>query len=126
MPCATSNAHKNTAPRAFRYQKASPRLFLWGMIWMTGYAANYFAPRVWQLWPVLVATGIVGSIWIGRRPATKQPSSAFAWRYTATLLAGFLSVAALLAILPAASSAQIDALFPLMASRKLWVIESVV
>lgn len=99
--------------RAYRYQKASPHFFLWGGVWVVGYAATYGGLRPVMVWPVLVILGIAGSFWIGWRSGAKS-SRAYAWRYATTVLTAFLFIEALLAILPPKSNLQVDALFPLL------------
>jgi hypothetical protein len=97
----------------YRYQKAAPHLFLWGVIWMVGYAAAYAGARASLLWPVVILPGIIGTFLITWRAGAKR-SRAFGWRYAATLFAVFLFIAALSAILPPRSNEQIDAFFPLL------------
>jgi hypothetical protein len=99
--------------RAYRYQKVSPHFFLWGAIWVVGYGLTYARASAAVIWPLLVVLGILGSFWLGRRRGAKS-SRAYAWRYATTVLAAFLFIEALLAILPPKSSLQVDALFPLL------------
>lgn len=103
---------------AYRYEKSSRHLFLWGVIWMVGYGVTYVRPRSSLIWAVLVVIGIIGTFWISWRTRTKRSRASFGWRYAATLLAVFLFIEALVAILPPKSNAQIDALFPLLIA--LW------
>lgn len=99
---------------AFRYQKASPHLFLWGVIWAIGYAFTYFRPNIWLIWLPLLAIGMVGSFWIQRGLSPERSQASAGWRYVATLVALFLFTAALFAIFPPQSSAQAASLIPLL------------
>lgn len=99
---------------AYGYQKSSPHLFLWGVIWIIGYAVAYARPAWHLFWPVLAVIGIFGSFFIGRRTSRASSQARLGWRFAATFIAAFLFIAALFAILPPQSSLQIDAFFPLL------------
>jgi hypothetical protein len=99
---------------AFRYQKASPHLFLWGVIWVIGYASTYFRPKIWLVWIPLLTIGMIASFWIELRASRERSRSAAAWRYVGTAVALFLFITALFAILPPRSSAQGGAVIPLL------------
>jgi hypothetical protein len=102
---------------SYGYQRSAPHLFLWGVIWIVGYTAAYFRPHWYPLWIVLIAAGVLGSYWIGRRShATHSPG--MGWRYGATVFAVCLFIEALFAIFPPKSTAQVDAFFPLLIA--LW------
>jgi hypothetical protein len=98
---------------AYHYQKASPHLLLWGVIWMVGYAATYVRPQWPVIWPAVLVPGIVGSLWIEWR-ARAAHSQGLGWRYAATLLAVFLFIEALVAVFPPKSGAQMSAFFPIL------------
>lgn len=100
--------------QAYHYRKASPHLFLWGVIWIVGYAITYARPRWHLLWIILTITGVLGSFWIGQRARTGESQASFGWRYAASFIAVFFFIVALFAILPPQSSLQIDAFFPLL------------
>jgi hypothetical protein len=99
---------------AYHYQKAAPHLFLWGVIWIVGYGVTYVRPQAWVIWWALVAIGVIGSFWIGWSGASSRAQASSGWRYGATLIAVFLFISALVAILPPKSTNQIDALFPIL------------
>lgn len=100
---------------AYRYQRFSPHLFLWGVIWIVGYAAEYVQPSATVVWFLLVLVGIIGSFWIGFRAEPKRSDASKAgWQYGTTALAIFLFICALFAILPPRSEAQIGAFFPIL------------
>lgn len=105
---------------AYRYQKSSPHLFLWGVIWIIGYIVAYARPRDWPVWAALVVVGTIGSLWINWRAEAKRERASSGWRYATTLLALYLFTGAFFAILPPRSSAQIDAFFPLLIA--LWYV----
>jgi hypothetical protein len=99
---------------AFRYQKVSPHLFLWGVIWIIGYGVVYLRPRDWVVWIPLLLVGILASFWIDRRAQIDRSPASAGWRYVLTILALFLFTSAVYAILPPSSSAQAGALIPLL------------
>lgn len=104
------HAAEKRSATAFHYQAAAPHLFIWGAIWVVGYAGIYRWPHAWPLWPVLVVLGTVASWRVGSRFA----KPAYRWRYGATVVALVAFVAAIFAVLPPQSSAQINALFPIL------------
>lgn len=103
---------------AYRYQKSSPHLFLWGVIWIVGYATNYFHVRWYLIWPALLLIGVIGSFWINSRIGASHSRASLGWRYAATLLALYFFTGALFAILPPKSALQADAFFPILIA--LW------
>ncbi len=108
-----AHAERHSAS-AFRYQKASPHLFLWGVIWVIGYTVTYLLPKGWLVWVPLLAIGTVGSFWIERSITPPEQQASAGWRYVGTLLASFLFVTALFAILPPRSGAQAGSVIPLL------------
>lgn len=101
----------------FHDRTASPYLILWGAIWAAGYTASYAWPRGWLLWLVLVPAGAVGSWWIGSRQTRGEPG-AQGWQLWASVAATFLFILGVCAMLPARTSAQSGALFPMVIA--LW------
>jgi hypothetical protein len=99
---------------AYRDQKFSPHLFLWGAIWIIGYAGTYIWPGASAIWLALVPIGMIGSFWMGSRGAGDRSRAFSGWQYAATALAIFLFISALVAILPPKSGAQIGALIPVL------------
>jgi phosphatidylglycerophosphate synthase len=112
---ARAEQHSGTA---YRYHRASPHLFLWGFIWIVGYAVGYARPQWHVFWAILTVLGFLGSFFISWRARTRDSRTSFGWRYAATFVAMFLFVEALFAILPPQFSLQIDAFFPLLIA--LW------
>ena len=97
---------------AYGYQKASPHLILWGVIWMAGYSMSYARPQWSALWPVLVLLGLAGDFAIGRRAGTSG-SRTYGWRFAASALALFLFFVAMFAIMPPKSGMQVGAFVPI-------------
>lgn len=102
----------STSARFYGYRVASPHLILWGVIWALGYGANYFFPSQVLFWPALVLIGIGGSSWFGWK-AGRSSTSPGGWRYAATALVVLLFVAAVFAVMPPRSEAQVSAFFPI-------------
>lgn len=98
---------------AYGYQKVSPHLIMWGVIWIIGYATSYLRPHWSATWLVLAPAGMLASFWISHR-RTRQGSRALGWRYGATAVAIFLFITALFAIMPPKSGEQVGAFFPLL------------
>lgn len=96
----------------YGYRKASPHLFLWGAIWVAGYAVSFLRPEGWFVWLALVPVGIVASFWISH--GTKSSRGGFGWRYAATAVAIFLFITAVFAILPIKSGEQPGAFIALL------------
>ncbi len=103
---------------AYHDAMAAPHLVLWGVIWMIGYAAVYFRPAWWAVWPALIVIGFVGSFGLGRRMKGGAMPAGFGRRYTLTILAVTAFITALFAILPPPSGAQVGAFIPLLVA--LW------
>ncbi len=61
-----------------KYQQASPILFMWGVIWVIGYAASNLDPKAPLLWIPLTLAGIVGSMLLHRR--NSQNTDAADWK----------------------------------------------
>jgi hypothetical protein len=126
QPQDAANALKEIAiaeqhsAKAYRYQKASPHLFLWGFIWIVGYSAVFVRPSASWIWFVLTAIGIPGSFWIARRERTDRSRAYAGWEIALTLLALSLFLSAFFAIFPPRSPLQVDAIFPLMIA--LWYV----
>jgi len=97
----------------FGYRFGAPHLFLWGAIWMIAYGATYLRPEWSIVWPILIVVGVIGSFWLSWR-AKSARADTFGWRYGATLVAVFLFVGALFAILPPHRDAQVAAFFPIL------------
>ncbi|HET7214347.1 MAG TPA: hypothetical protein VFL79_12205 [Terriglobia bacterium] len=98
---------------AYSYQKASPHLIVWGVIWVAGYSTTYFRPQAnAAVWLILVLLGVTADFWIGLRAATEN-SHAHGRRFAASLLAAFLFFVALFTIMPPRSGSQVGAIIPI-------------
>ncbi|HEY2070952.1 MAG TPA: hypothetical protein VGG48_15460 [Rhizomicrobium sp.] len=98
---------------ALGYRMAWPHLILWGFVWIIGYGAMAAGVTWPYLWLVLSLSGSAASFWIGyamSRDNTKRMD----WRYTATFVAIFFFVGAILNILQPKTDAQFGAFFPLL------------
>jgi hypothetical protein len=99
---------------AYSYYQSAPHLLLWGVIWVVGYGLSYWRPQLWELWPILCAAGIAGSVTIGMRMKAHQ-GAVRDLRPIATVVAVTLLIGALFAILPAyAIGRSAGAFFPLL------------
>jgi len=98
---------------AYGYRLASPHLILWGVVWAAGYGAMSVDPKWSVFWPALSLAGVAGSFLIGWRMRSAG-NAAFEWRYAATLVAVFVFIAAIFAIMPPKNDLQISAFFPLL------------
>ena len=89
------------------YERSAPHFWLWGVIWMLGYALTDLRPEYanW-VWLALDVSGWIGSMLIARRQRTAAGSAATAagWKIGAAvlLMAGFL-VATYYVLAPTAS-----------------------
>ena len=97
---------------AYGYQKSSPHLIIWGLIWMAGYSATYLKPQWNASWPVLVMLGIAGDFAIALRSGARA-SRAYDWRFAASILSIFLFWVAVFAIMPPRSGLQVGAFIPI-------------
>ena len=101
------------------YQRASPHLILWGVIWAVGYGLSYARPQYGLVWPALVVIGTIASFWLGWK---SKPAGAggYDWRYGATALAVFLFITAVFAVMPPQSVKQLCAFFPILVALRQW------
>lgn len=102
---------------AHRNRIAAPHLLLWGVIWLVGYTAAYFGVAPELDWLPLVAAGVIASFWLGRR-YDEGKARGMGRRYSATIAAVALFIAAIFAILRPQTNNQFAAFFPVMVA--LW------
>jgi len=58
------------------YEKGAPHFFLWGLIWIVGYAVSDLSPELSGLvWLLLDAVGITGSYLLGRATVAGIPTA---------------------------------------------------
>lgn len=105
---------QHQSAKVYHYHRFSPHLFLWGAIWILGYAVNYFRPSASLVWVALVAIGLIGSFLLGARRASAPAGASHGWKYGVTAIAIFLFITAVFAILPPKSEAQVGAFFPIL------------
>jgi len=90
---AEAEQARRRSAQLYGYQKASPHLILWGIIWVIGYSGSALIPNYdGYLWDGLIVLGILGSVYFGRRcqqevGGTKK--GPYAWRAGAV---GFIAV----------------------------------
>lgn len=104
---------EQTSKTAFGYEKASPHLILWGVVWMIGYGATYVRPGWSSVWVVLAPIGSLISLWIGSRTHSRERKGHGA-RATATILAVFAFITATAFIMRPTSGAQVAAFIPMV------------
>jgi hypothetical protein len=78
-----ASAAERRSARAYRYRRASPHLYLWGVVWVLGYGGSEVAPHLsgW-IWTGLIVAAAGASVWIGQQ----APLSARDARWRAPLL----------------------------------------
>ncbi|MGH9412981.1 MAG: hypothetical protein ACRD0Y_04495 [Terriglobales bacterium] len=104
--------------RLYGYQKASPHLIMWGIIWVIGYGTSPW-PNFGWIWIVLVIAGLAGSFRIAmqqRRQASAhaQATGREAGRYIAGVIAVTAFLIALFAITQPHTDLQAEAVMPLL------------
>lgn len=104
---------EHSSATVYRYRHAAPHLFVWGIVWAIGYGVTYAKPQWGLLWPVLVGVGTVASFWVGWKLAPPK-TTGYDWRFAGTWLAIFLFIAAIFAVMPPRSVAELSAFFPLL------------
>ncbi|MGA2549587.1 MAG: hypothetical protein ABSF50_05510 [Burkholderiaceae bacterium] len=88
------------------YERASPHVILWGVIWAVAYALEYWLPaQVNLIWGVLGPLGFVASLLIARRTTGRSN-----WRVAAGVCTILLFVIALFAVVGPATVEQIAAI----------------
>lgn len=105
---------RQQSAKAYHYQRFSPHLFLWGAIWVVGYAVTYFRPSASLIWAALVPIGLLGSFFLGGRWSSAPAGASHGGKYGVTAFAIFLFITAIFAILPPRSQSQVGAFFPIL------------
>jgi len=99
------------------YSNAAPHFFLWGMVWIAGYALMELLPGKGGLvWLVLDVIGITGSFLLGRRQEKTEggPRRIAAFFIIVAALAAF--ILATLVVMQPQDGVQVAAFFPLLAA----------
>ena len=107
-----SQAERGSA-KFYRYRHAAPHLLVWGAIWAVGYGLTYAKPQWGGGWLALVLVGALASFWIGRN-SKPAGSASYDWRSASTALAILAFIAAIFAIMPPRTVAQLSAFFPIL------------
>jgi hypothetical protein len=111
------NQAQRRSAAAFHDRRTSPYLIVFGVMWVVGYTASYLSPRGWLAWLVVVPAGkIVANKWIRSRQTTE--GNFRDWQFWATPAAVFFFIAGVYVMMPAQTSAQAGALFPMLIA--LW------
>ena len=104
----------------YSYQRFARYLYLWGVIWVLGYALTFFFPKHGDLtWGLLVAAGLAAGLALGRGAAGR-----IGWRYGASMATVLGFIFATLAILPPARGIQLSAFIPLVIAH-MFVLQGI-
>jgi hypothetical protein len=126
-------AVERRSARAYGYQRASPYLILWGVLWAVGYGLTAVAPqRANPVWITTLAIGLAATFLIGLRdprradpPDATRVAAGRRWVFPAIALITFVFVAATIAVMAPVSPRQVGAFIPLVigfgyALRGVW------
>lgn len=105
---------KHRSSVAYGYQRASPHLIVWGVIWIAGYGISYVHPQWSLVWCPLVALGLVASFWIGYRSRARMGRRGLDVRHLYTLVAIAAFIAAQFTILKPTAWSQLATYFPIL------------
>jgi hypothetical protein len=120
-------AVEDRSARAYGYQRGSPYLILWGILWTVGYGLTATWPqRGNAVWIAIDAIGMAASFAIGFRShaGTNVPARR-RWMFPGIALITFVFIGATLAVMAPVSPKQIGAFVPLVvafgyALRGIW------
>lgn len=102
-------AAENRSAQLHGYERGSPQLILWGILWAIGYGLNdLFPSHGAAIWAAIVPIGLVASF-LALRDAGHQ----LGWRYGAVVLTVATFFLTVFYVLWPVSPKQIAALFPL-------------
>ncbi|MFL9889119.1 hypothetical protein PQR68_13225 [Paraburkholderia agricolaris] len=115
----------------YGYQKASPHLFLWGLIWLVGFSLNDFFPsHINLVWVPLDILGIACSTYLATRNphARDEPSLSKMnqiWRWLGSILTIMAFFVAVQLVMQPTAERQVVSLMMLIVSmfyvlRGLW------
>lgn len=102
---AEAEQARRRSAQLYGYRKASTHLIMWGLIWVVGYSCINLVPKYeGYIWDVLVAGGILGSMYLGRRGrhaagACEDGKGSYAWRAGGLGLIALLFISATYAIM---------------------------
>jgi hypothetical protein len=108
-------AAERRSAEAYRYQRFSPYLLLWGMIWVLGYGATDLVPhRAGWIWLGLILLALAVSMAIGRSAEPGLPGTRNNWRYALFFMAVWAFFVATYAVMKPTSGLQQGAFPPLL------------
>jgi hypothetical protein len=110
-----ASATERRSAEAYRYQRFSPYLLLWGVIWVLGYGATDLAPHAagW-IWIALILAALAVSMAIGRHAEPARTGAQSNWRYSLFFAAVWAFFAATYAVMKPVSGLQQGAFPPLV------------
>jgi hypothetical protein len=92
------------------YERRSPYLILWGVLWAVGYGLSDFAPaHANAIWAAIVPIGLIGGF-LARREAGRG----MGWRFAAVTLTVLAFFVATYFVMAPVSGRQVAALIPLV------------
>lgn len=96
----------------YGYNLCAPYFFIWGLVWVVGYAGNAVAPtRTETIWQGSLLAGVLATIVAGRLQKMRPN-----WRAGAASGVTFAFTYALFAIMPPRNALQAGAYWPLLFS----------
>jgi hypothetical protein len=103
-------AAENRSAQLHGYERSSPQLILWGILWAIGYGLNdLFPSRGGAIWAAIIPIGVIAGF-----AAVRDAGHRVAWRYGADALTAMAFFAAAFYVLWPVSPKQIAALIPLL------------
>ncbi len=94
----------------YGYSLCAPYFFIWGLVWVAGYAGQALAPaRTGWIWPGSVLAGILATVVAGKMQKMRPH-----WRVGAAFGLIFAFSCALFAVIPPRNDLQAGAYWPLL------------
>jgi hypothetical protein len=118
-------AVESRSQRVYGYQRGSPYLILWGILWTIGYGLTAVWPqRGNAVWIAITAIGLAASFAVGLRSHT-DAAARRRWMFPGIALIVFVFIGATLAVMAPVSPKQVGAFVPLVvafgyALRGIW------
>jgi hypothetical protein len=110
-----AGAAERRSAEAYRYQRFSPYLLLWGVIWIAGYSgSDLWARSSGRIWLGLVALALLASIAIARSFADGRADPQVRWRTAAFFVVVWAFLMATYAIMRPVTPLQYGAFLPLL------------
>jgi hypothetical protein len=103
--------------QAVAYDRSSPFLILWGLVWLAADLITQFEPAWRWTWPIAVVLGMIPSFAIGlsfRKARTGDAPAPTSWRNFVVWWVVLAFVLALFAVLPPATGRQVHSVFGLL------------